>query len=233
MIRESLTPNVIAVVPSAGAGARLGGPVAKPYRDLGGRPILARTLEALAAAPSIGGLIVAVDAAEIERARALMPASVAWARVVAGGEERFDSVRLGLEEVPDETEIVVVHDGARPLVTVREIEETIALARKFGAALAVSAPVETVKRVDGDVVTATLDRDRVRLAQTPQAFRAEILREGYRRAVEDGIKTTDEAAIVERAGAKIGCVEADRWNRKITVEEDLRLAEWVLEERRR
>ncbi|MFH1279550.1 MAG: 2-C-methyl-D-erythritol 4-phosphate cytidylyltransferase [Candidatus Eisenbacteria bacterium] len=233
MIRESVIPKVVAVVPAAGAGVRLGGPVPKPYREVGGRPILARTLEALASAPSVEGIVVAVGAGELGRARSLAPPLAAWIRVVRGGEERFDSVRLGLEAVPEETEIVVVHDGARPFVTVREIEETVAAARETGAALAVTAPVETVKRVDGGLVTATLDRERIRLAQTPQAFRTSLLREAYRRAMEDGVKTTDEAALVERIGAPIGWIEADRWNVKITVEDDLRLAEWIAEERKR
>lgn len=233
MIRESVIPRVVALVPAAGGGARLGGPVPKPYREVGGRPILARTLEALASAPSVEGLVVAVGEGEADRVRSLAPDFAPWLRVVRGGEERFDSVRLALEAVPEGTEIVVVHDGARPFVTVREIEETVAAAREIGAALAVTAPVETVKRVDGPMVTATLDRSRIRLAQTPQAFRASLLREAYRKAVEEGVKTTDEAAVVERIGAPVGWIEADRWNVKITVEDDLRLAEWIVEERKR
>ena len=93
-------------------------------------------------------------------------------------------------------------------------------------------PVQTVKRIDGGRVSATLDRSLIRLAQTPQAFRAAVLREAYARAVDEGVKTTDEAAIVEMFGGEVACVAADRWNVKITVEEDLLLAEWILREMR-
>ena len=226
-------PDVIAVVPAAGAGMRVGGSVPKTYRDVAGRPVLARTVEAVAAAPSVGGIVVVVAPGDEERARAILPVSPSWLRVVPGGEARFDSVREGLGAVPDETTIVVVHDGARPFVTVRELEETIALAREVGAALTVTQPVETVKRVDGSRVSGTLDRDRIRLAQTPQAFRVPVLREAYRRAMEEGIKTTDEASLVERSGGEVRFVAADRWNVKITVDEDLRRAEWIVGERER
>ncbi|MBM3320424.1 MAG: 2-C-methyl-D-erythritol 4-phosphate cytidylyltransferase [Candidatus Eisenbacteria bacterium] len=221
---------MIVIVPAAGAGLRLGGAVPKPYRAVEGRAILARTLEAVASAPSVGGIVAAVAPGETERAASLAPPALAWFRAVEGGEERFDSVHRGLLEVPEETEIVAVHDGVRPFVTAREIEETVALARTIGAAATMSAPVETVKRVDGDEVTATLDRAKIRLAQTPQAFRAELLREAYRRAIEEGWKGTDESALVERIGARVGIVQADRWNIKITVEEDLLLAEWIARE---
>jgi 2-C-methyl-D-erythritol 4-phosphate cytidylyltransferase len=233
LIREASIPGVVAVVPAAGAGLRLGGDVPKPYRSIAGKPLLARTLEAIAAAPSIRGIVLVVAPGETVRAASLAPPRLSWFRVTPGGERRFDSVREGLRLVPPGVEIVVVHDGARPFVTVREIEETIALARATGAAVAATAPVETVKRVDGEIVTATLDRDRIRLAQTPQAFRASVLRDAYRQAEAGGWSGTDESALVERAGGRIGIVEADRWNVKITVEEDLLLAEWIVREVRR
>ncbi|MBN1825189.1 MAG: 2-C-methyl-D-erythritol 4-phosphate cytidylyltransferase [Candidatus Eisenbacteria bacterium] len=228
-----LIPEVVAVVPAAGAGRRFGAGAPKSFRELAGRTILARTLDALAAAPSIGGLVVAAPPDRLDEVRRLVPDGAPLLAVVAGGEERFDSVRNALAAVPEGTAIVVVHDAARPLVTARETEEAIEAARRYGAALTVSAPVETVKRIDGDRVTATLDRDLIRLAQTPQAFRADLLRRAFRTAEEDGVKGTDEASLVERLGEPVVPVEADRWNRKITVEEDLRLAEWVLREVRR
>ena len=233
MIREASIPKVVAVVAAAGAGLRLGGGELKPYRPIAGRPLLSWTLQGLCAAPSIDGIVLVVRPEGLERAASFAPPRPVWFRIVGGGEERFDSVGRGLEAVPEGTEIVLVHDGARPFVTVRETEETIALARAVGAAIAVTAPVETVKRVDADRVTATLDRDRMRLAQTPQAFRAGVLREAYREALAAGWKGTDESVLVERIGGKVGIVNADRWNVKITVEEDLRLAEWIAREVRR
>jgi 2-C-methyl-D-erythritol 4-phosphate cytidylyltransferase len=167
------------------------------------------------------------------RAEGVVPAGAPVIRIVAGGRERFDSVWIGLGELPDGAEIVLVHDGVRPFVTVREVEDTVAMARQIGAGVAVSAPVETVKRIEGERLHATLDRERIRLAQTPQAFRVEILRRAYDAALEDGFRGTDEASLVERIGGEIGLVEADRWNLKITGEEDLRLAEWILREVRR
>jgi len=225
--------DVVAVVPAAGRGERLGPGPPKPYREVGGIAILARTVEMLARARAIDGIVLVVSGEEIARAEGIVPEGAPVFQVVAGGKERFDSVRIGLGEVPEEAEIVVVHDGVRPFVTVREVEETVAMARDVGAAVAVTAPVETVKRIEEGRLHATLDRDRIRLAQTPQAFRTGVLRRAYEAAMEEGFVGTDEASLVERIGGEIGLVEADRWNVKITSEEDLRLAEWILREVRK
>ena len=221
------------MIPAAGAGRRLGAGVPKPFVELAGRTILARTLEAIAAAPSVAGLVVAAPPDRLEEVRRAAPEGAPLLAVVAGGEERFDSVRNGLAAVPEGTAIVAVHDAARPFVTVRETEAVIDAARRHGAALSVTAPVETVKRTAGGRIVETLDRDTIRLAQTPQAFRAELLGRAFRRAAEEGEKGTDEASLVERLGEPVYPVEADRWNRKITTAEDLRLGEWILRERER
>jgi 2-C-methyl-D-erythritol 4-phosphate cytidylyltransferase len=124
----------------------------------------------------------------------------------------------------------VIHDAVRPFVTQREIRETIEAARDAGAAIVATSPVETVKEVDGIHISGTLDRNRIRLAQTPQAFRADLLRRAYAAAAEEGFVGTDEASLVERIGVKVVVVEADRRNRKITTPDDLKLAEFLASE---
>lgn len=233
MSGQTPVSTVVAVVPAAGAGVRLGAPVSKPYVELCGRSILERTLVSLSAAPSISGIVLVAAPDELENARAAVPSGVPLLGLVPGGEERFDSVLCGLNALPDGTDLVLVHDGVRPFVTVREIEETVALARGMGAAIAATSPVETVKETDGERIVTTRDRGNVRLAQTPQVFRVELLQRAYRHAMECGTKGTDESSLVERLGADIGIVEADRWNIKITREEDILLGEWILREIRK
>jgi 2-C-methyl-D-erythritol 4-phosphate cytidylyltransferase len=216
---------VVAVVPAAGAGVRLGGARPKQFLEIGGESILGRTLRRLATAPSVDALVVAASAAEIALVSDMVDGLELPGCVVEGGEERFHSVLRGLEAVPDCAEVVLVHDGVRPFVTEREIEQCVEGARRSGAAIAATAPVETVKEIEEDRVTATLDRRRIRLAQTPQAFRLDLFRRAYAAALEQGYTGTDEASLVERLGERIVIVEADRNNRKITTAVDLALAE--------
>ncbi|NNE07126.1 MAG: 2-C-methyl-D-erythritol 4-phosphate cytidylyltransferase [Gemmatimonadetes bacterium] len=243
----------VAIVPAAGSGVRMGGGEPKQFREIGGVPILLRTLTALRDAEVFERIIVAVS--DDERARV-----EAWVReipglvCVTGGEERFHSVKNGLDAVDGEGEgvpgviptvpgtgspgsdderVVLVHDGVRPFVTAREIVEVVAAAERDGAAIVCSQPVETVKSLgEGGGIVETLDRERVRLAQTPQAFQTGLFHEAYMRAESETYVGTDEASLVERLGYVVSVVEADRWNIKITTPEDFELAEWILKERR-
>ncbi len=233
MIHDSLeheNVEVVVIVPAAGAGKRLGGREPKQYISVGGETILGRTLRVLAAAPDVDALIVAVAAGEVERVGAMVDDLELPCCVVEGGANRFDSVYCGLGMVPAGAAVVVIHDAVRPFVTQREIRDTIKAARDAGAAIVATSPVETVKEVDGLHVSGTLDRNRIRLAQTPQAFQSDLFRKAYAAALEDGYVGTDEASLVERIGVKVVVVEADRRNRKITTPDDLKLAEYLASE---
>lgn len=238
----------VAIVPAAGSGRRMGGGEPKQFREVGGVPILLRTLCALRDANVFERILVAVSDEERERVEC-WKSEVPALTCVAGGEERFHSVKNGLDAVSGpggaavgvggessgngDDRVVLVHDGVRPFVTSREIIEVVRAAERDGAAIVCSKPVETVKSLDeGGGIVETLDRDGVRLAQTPQAFRISLFQEAYMRAESEDYVGTDEASLVERLGYVVSVVEADRWNIKITTPEDFELAEWILKERR-
>lgn len=222
--------TAVAVVPAGGAGARMGGSRPKQYLTLGGAPILVHTLRALARCRSLDGLVVAAPADRVEETRALLarfrvPRLLA---VIAGGEERQDSVRLGLEAVPPEAAWVVVHDAVRPFITPEIVERVLAAARVPGAATCGWPVRETVKRVRDRVVETTLPREGLWLTQTPQAFRRALLAEAHDKAARDGYRATDDAMLIERLGGRVSMVEGLPQNLKITTPDDLKAARaWV------
>ncbi len=148
-------------------------------------------------------------------------------KLVAGGSTRAESVRNGLENVDPSCEVVAVHDGARPLVTVEEIERTIRVADQAGAACLVAEVTDTIKKIDGPMIRGTVARATLRRALTPQAFRLDILRRAFAPTELDQ-NITDECYLVEKLGIDIVCVEGSLRNIKITREDDLRVAEALL-----
>jgi len=218
--------RAIAVVPAGGSGARMGGRRPKQYLAIDGVPIVVVTLRALARCRSIEGIVVAAPADRVESTQDLLrrfrvPRVVA---VVAGGRERQDSVREGLQAAPSGAAWIVVHDAVRPFVTPELVERVLAAARVPGAATCGWPVRETVKRVSDSVVEATLPRAGLWLTQTPQAFRRELLREAHEKAARDGYEGTDDAMLVERLGGRVAMVEGLPQNLKITTPEDLRTA---------
>jgi 2-C-methyl-D-erythritol 4-phosphate cytidylyltransferase len=152
------------------------------------------------------------------------------AALVAGGATRSASVRRGFQALgADPGDLVCIHDAARPLITAAEIESVLAAARSSGAATAATPIVDTVKRVEGERIVATIDREGLYAAGTPQAFRADLLS----RAFETGREATDEAGLLEALGVVVTAVPVSRWNLKITTPEDLELAEALLKLRDR
>ncbi len=150
-------------------------------------------------------------------------------RIVAGGAERQDSVAAGLAALEDAVDVVLVHDAARPFVTLACVDACVQAAARHGAAIVAERARDTVKLVrDQGVIAETLDRRSIWLAQTPQGFRTALLREAYERARRDGVVATDDAALVERLGHPVHVVEGGPSNRKITTPEDLRWAEVVV-----
>jgi 2-C-methyl-D-erythritol 4-phosphate cytidylyltransferase len=221
-----------AILAAAGQGVRLGAGAPKALRPLAGVPMLAHSLTTLAKAPSVVRIVVAAPAGWEDRvaevAAQFVPDGVG---VVPGGATRADSVRAALGVVPVATERVVVHDAARPLADVALVEAALAaLDRADGAVCAVPVS-DTLKQVSGDHVLATIDRSVLWRAQTPQAFRAGALRRAHERADAGDVDVTDDAVLLERAGASVVVVAGDERNMKVTTPADFALAEALLEAR--
>ena len=213
--------DVAVLIPAGGVGARLGRRTPKQFLRVGGEAILAATVRQFRRHPRLAALVVAAPASHVARARGLLGAGVI---VVAGGETRQESVRLALEAAPHGVRVVLVHDAVRPFITRGLVDAVLAAARADGAAICALPVAETVKRVREGVVESTVDRAGLWTVQTPQAFRAEVLREAHDKARRDGIVGTDDAMLVERLGHPVRVVPGLAGNVKITTPEDLRRA---------
>ena len=218
--------SVVALIPAGGIGTRLGRRTPKQFLTLGGGSILAATVAHFARHPAIAGVVVAAPAAHVNRARlalrTLRPRGAIT--VVPGGTTRQESVWLALRAVPDDVDLVVVHDAVRPFITRGLIDAVVGAARRTGAAICALPVADTVKRVRGDEVEATIDRTGLWTMQTPQAFRPALLREAHEKARRDGVVGTDDASLVERLGHSVKVVRGLEKNLKITTPEDLRRA---------
>lgn len=219
-----------ALIVAAGRGERFGAALPKALVTLDGTPLVIHVLRRYLESGTVAQIVVAAPGGEVERFRSLIPdPAPVPVMVVAGGARRQDSVRLALAAVPEEMDLVSVHDAARPLVSVDLIRRTIEVAARQGAAVAALPVSDSVKEVDDrGVVMASRARDRLWLAQTPQVFRADWLREAHRLAERESIEATDDSALVERLGVSVAVVPGEPVNLKITRAEDLRLAEaWL------
>jgi 2-C-methyl-D-erythritol 4-phosphate cytidylyltransferase / 2-C-methyl-D-erythritol 2,4-cyclodiphosphate synthase len=212
---------VTAIIAAGGAGRRLGAAVPKQLLEIGGRTLLARSVEAFRRHPSVADIIVALPPALLTAP----PSGLEGARLVEGGPRRQDSVANAFDALPRQTDVVLVHDAARPFVSADVISRAIAGAAAHGAAIAAVPVSDTVKRVEGDarVIVETVPRDQVFLAQTPQAFRREILGDAIRLG-RTGVDATDEAMLAERAGHAVHVIAGDAANVKITTAADLEAA---------
>jgi len=214
-----------AVVAAAGRSERAGG-IDKLWAPVAGRPLLAWTLDGFERCRTVDRLVLVVAADAMEQAQELARAE-GFAKVkeiLAGGATRQASVRAGLAAL-EGCGWVVVHDGARPLVTPELIEEVLAAARETGASCCAVPAHDTVKEVEGGRVVRTIDRSRLWLALTPQAFRYDLLFEAHRRS--EG-RATDDAALVEALGVEVRVVPGSPRNIKVTTAEDLALVEALL-----
>ena len=225
--------GAVAVIPAAGAGVRMGGKRAKQFLELGGKPILATTLASFQAASSVESIILVVPAGEIDFCRREILVRYNLDKVemvVAGGERRQDSVRRGIEATDGRFDLVLIHDGVRPLVQPELIEKVIGAGRKHGAAIAGLPSKDTVKEVDSaGLVVHTYDRRRVWLVQTPQVFCYADIRAAHQKAVQEGwTGLTDDALLAERMGIAVAVVEGSEDNIKITTPHDLELAAFLL-----
>ena len=214
------------IIVAGGKGLRMGGEVPKQFRVVAGRPVLMRTIEAFHRYDSAIGVILVLPDAHRDYWAALCReyAFTVPHTVVSGGETRFHSVRNGLQTVPGEVRLIAVHDGVRPFVSCRLLIDTFAVADEHGVAVPAVPVVDSLRRVttEGNEAVA---RAEYRSVQTPQVFRAEILREAYRQPYIDTF--TDDASVAEAAGYAVTLVEGDTDNIKITSPRDMVLAEML------
>jgi 2-C-methyl-D-erythritol 4-phosphate cytidylyltransferase len=224
--------NVTAIIAAAGAGRRMKADRPKQLLTLENVPILIYTIRKFDASALINRILVAAPQESVEEIRKLV-AAAGFAKpvsVVQGGARRQDSVAVAMQHLGPDTTIVAVHDAVRPFVQVEEIEAVILEAQKSGAAVLAIPIVDTVKQIRKDVVDSTLTREHLVLAQTPQVFRVEVLREAFERAKRDEYYGTDESSLVERIGRAVAVVRGSERNIKITRPGDLALARFLLKE---
>jgi 2-C-methyl-D-erythritol 4-phosphate cytidylyltransferase len=221
------------IVAAAGPGTRLGAAEPKAFVGLQGAPLFIHTLRSLLAAPSISGAILVIPSAQKARAAEWIESLGPWrcpVQIVPGGVERQDSVRAGLAAA--DTDLIAVHDAARPFIDADVVEAAIDAAAEHGASIVAAAATDTTKRVDSDGwIVTTIPRQDVWLAQTPQIFLADVLREAHANAMQLNLTATDDSALVERLGYRVRVVPGNPENRKITTAADLRWAEWMIDQR--
>jgi len=217
--------NIVVIVPAAGSGSRFGGQIPKQFLPLAGKPVLQHVVERFLSEEWVSRVIVPVSQDMLASMSRSSGENVVW---VAGGETRQQSVIRGLAEAGD-AELIAVHDAARPLISAQVFRSVVEAARATGAALPVLPVADTIHVMNDDwTIAKTLDRSRLGAAQTPQCFRADLLREILDRAVREGIDGTDEAGLAVRFGHRVQAVPGDPRNIKITLPEDLEVAESYL-----
>lgn len=233
--------RVHVILPAAGIGTRMsaGSATAAPkqFMELGGAPILIHSLRAYASVPSVATIIVAVRASERERVEAQVAEYdlASKVRVVEGGENRQGSVANAIAALDaDADDPVLVHDAVRPLISTAIIEKTIDTINAHGAAIVALPAVDTIKQVertaDGAIITATIPRERIVQAQTPQGARFSLMQKAFTDAAENDFVGTDEASLLERIGVEVSVVLGSPRNFKITQPGDLELAEFYLKQ---
>jgi 2-C-methyl-D-erythritol 4-phosphate cytidylyltransferase len=220
--------DVALVIAAGGRGQRLGAALPKAFVALAGTPIIIRTLQACAQVGVFRGATVAVPRAHVEMFDDLVAAHAPWpfpVRGIAGGADRQESVAHCLDALGSDADIVVVHDAVRPFASSALFKSCVESARVHGSGIAALRVPDTLKRTHDDRVVATVDREHLWMAQTPQAFRLSLLRDAHRRAIETEYRGTDDAALVEWAGGQVVVVAGEPENMKITEASDLRHAE--------
>jgi 2-C-methyl-D-erythritol 4-phosphate cytidylyltransferase len=227
--------HALAIVVAAGRSSRMGAALRKPFLTLEGVPVLVRAVQALAEAPSVRRVIVVTHPDDLRRADEVLKASKLPTKleaIVPGGAERIDSVRVGALWDVAEIDTLLIHDGARPLVSSPQVEAVVRAAHKHGAALLALPVLDTVKRAnEAGLVSETLERARLWRAQTPQAFEATRFREVLERAERDGFRPTDDSALWERYVGPVAIVPGSPFNLKLTQPEDLEIAQAIVRAR--
>lgn len=224
----------VALIPAAGMGKRMGASINKQYLQLGGLPIVARTVAAFEASELIDSIYLVIPADEIPYCREHVVKAFGFqkvAAIISGGRERQNSVMNGLNAMRENVsdgDVILIHDGVRPLITEKLLLESIQSARIHDGALTAVPVKDTIKTVQDGIITGTPHRESLWQAQTPQSFRFGTILRAHQSAERDGFLGTDDASLVERTGGKVHIVHGDYRNIKITTPEDLILAEAFL-----
>ncbi len=233
--------RIVAILPAAGLGTRMGADTPKQFLELDGTPIAVLSVRRIASCDLITDIIVATRTDGIAKLESKIAAEnlKQRVRVIRGGDSRQESVARALDEVSDDTELVAVHDAVRPFVTREQITRVIEEARHCQAAILGIPAMDTVKEVkraslpeDVALITGTIPRERVVLAQTPQVFATKLLKEAFARAKADEVNASDEAGLVERLGHDVHVVLGSERNIKITKPADMELARFLLDRER-
>ena len=215
------------IIVAGGKGERMGPNVDKAFLSLGAKPVLVYSLLAFEKCPDVDEVVLVVRKERVEAARCAvqMFGCKKVIKIISGGNQRQQSVANGLAEISEEAEVVAVHDGARPCVTLGLISETIKSARQYGSGVAAVKITDTVKEVDkGMIIAQTIDRTKLWRVQTPQAFKVALLRKAFAMVKKKKIKITDEASSVELICDNVRMVQSSSSNIKITSPDDLMLA---------
>ncbi len=221
---------ISAIILAGGKGKRMGANISKQYIEINGKPILYYTLKRFSDCKDINRIILVLPKDEIDycKEEVLDKYSLKVDLIVEGGKERQDSVNNALEQIIDD-EIVLIHDGARPFVSQRIIDEGIKYARLYGASAPGVMPKDTIKiKSDENFSLSTLDRNTLVAIQTPQVFKLDIIKDCHRKVKEEKLKVTDDTMVVELYGNKVYLYEGDYTNIKVTTPEDLILAEKLI-----
>ena len=222
--------SVSVIIPAAGAGKRMGGNQKKQYLHLKGKPVLYHTIKAFNAHPLITEIILVAPIDELEFIRLEIATEFdKISAIVAGGKERQDSVMNGLAKVSESATIILVHDGVRPLIQAKQIDDICQALQDNDAAVIAVPEKNTVKLVENGFVVATPERSKVWSIQTPQGMKADVFRLCYNKLSTQNVLGTDEAMIAENFGYKVAVIPGDYKNIKLTTPEDLQIAELFLE----
>lgn len=227
--------RVSAIITAGGLGRRFGDGMPKQFLELAGKPVLSHSVQAFSSSSLVQEIVLVVPEDWVSYTETEIVAKSGFgkvSRVLPGGPERQKSVENGFNSLGLTPDIVAVHDGVRPFVSLEIIEEVIREAAECGGALAAVPSSDTLKRASASqFVEDTVPRESHWLAQTPQAFRREVLKKAYEKASEDGFLATDESLLVERTGARVKLVMGSPYNIKITTRDDLKLGELILREK--
>ena len=221
-----------AIIVAAGASERMG--FDKVFAPLGGKPVIAHTIDAFERTNCVDEIVLVGRSDSLTELRKLLGPQSKVSDIVAGGAERQDSVRIGLQHVDTSADFIAVHDAARPLITPEKIARVFEVCRQHGAAALAEPVTDTLKRADPDlIVTESVDRDQLFAMQTPQVFGRELLVKAYEAIGAKKASVTDEVSAVEQLGRKVVLVPNQDFNFKITYPRDFPLAEFVFSQRAR
>jgi len=223
--------KIEAVIAAAGLGLRMNSRTRKQFMPLEGIPVIARSVNLFQGYPNFGKIVLGIAAGDEDRVRSVIEphCSLEKVELAVGGISRQESVFRGLQLISPDCDLVCIHDAARPLATRALLERLIAAAVRYDAAVPVIALHDTVKEINADqMVVATPPRDRLRSVQTPQVFKAGLIRRVYREAFTNQIEATDDASLVELCSGQVAVVEGELSNLKITTLADFALANWYL-----